>query len=64
MAGTNVDKLRAAGIIPEGYTGLSDDEVNTINNLNSDEIDAVCNLTSELHEILGNEKHAAHGMAY
>ena len=59
----NIERLTEAGIIPEGYDKLSDDEKATINNLSSDEVEAIISTNSKMGpEFFG--KHAPHGMAY
>ncbi|NIO39543.1 MAG: hypothetical protein GTO41_04725 [Burkholderiales bacterium] len=60
---SNMDRLTAAGIIPEGYDKLSDAEQATINGLSSEEVEAIISAASKVgHDFV--KKHAPHGMAY
>ena len=58
----NIERLTKAGIIPEGYNKLSEDEKATINSLTNEEVEAVISASAKIHPVM--EKHAAHGMAY
>ena len=60
---TNLQRLTAAGIIPEGYDKLTDAEKETINGLTEQEVDAIISAAAKVgHDFIG--KHAPHGMAY
>ena len=59
---SNVDRLTEAGIIPEGYEKLSEEEKATINSMTSEEVEAVISASSKIHDIM--DKHASHGLAY
>ena len=60
---SNVDRLTAAGIIPEGYDKLTDAEEAAINNMSEDEVQALISISAKMDpDFL--QKHAPHGMAY
>lgn len=60
---SNMARLTAAGIIPEGYDKLSDAEEATINSLSAEEVEAIISAASKVgHDFV--KKHASHGMAY
>ena len=60
---SNFDRLTEAGIIPQGYDKLSDDEKATIENMSADEVESVIDASSKMDwDFL--KKHAPHGMSY
>ena len=60
---SNMQRLTAAGIIPEGYDKLTDAEQATINGLSSAEVEAIIGAAAKMGpDFL--KKHAPHGMAY
>lgn len=60
---SNMDRLTAAGIIPEGYDKLSDAEEATINGMTAEEVEAIISAASKVGPDF-MKKHAPHGMAY
>lgn len=60
---SNCERLTEAGIIPQGYDKLSDEEQATINAMSTEEVEAVISASSKM----GSDfiaKHAPHGMSY
>jgi hypothetical protein len=60
---SNIDRLTEAGIIPQGYDKLSDEEKAAIANMSNDEINSLISASAKMDpDFLA--KHTPHGMAY
>ncbi len=60
---SNMDRLTEAGIIPQGYDKLTDEEKAAIASMSNDEIESLISASAKMDpDFLA--KHAPHGMAY
>ena len=60
---SNMDRLTEAGVIPQGYDKLSDEEKAAIASMSNDEVESLISASAKMDpDFLA--KHAPHGMAY